>query len=257
MVMSGAMTLAQKRKAGKPMKRSKILLIDNDAKLSVSVTEYFHSVEYDVTCFADAAPALEHTQQRGLPHIALINMSLPSADGFDLARQLKSIADVPIIFLAMPSDKDAIVEGLKRFADDFIVKPFDMRELEARVEVVLARMPSFDYASEPIIHVDDNLSVDLAHNRIIVGGKAIGLTPTEAVMLHLLMRNANRVVENRTLIARVWPTEEVFEDTLRVHMHRLRRKIEADSHHPHYIRTERGVGYRFTQRPPLMGEDSD
>ena len=75
-------------------------------------------------------------------------------------------------------------------------------------------------------------------------------------MLHVLLRNATRVVENRMLIARVWPSEEVYEDTLRVHMHRLRRKLEADSHHPHYIRTERGVGYRFTQRPPELRGDN-
>ena len=83
-----------------------------------------------------------------------------------------------------------------------------------------------------------------------INGKAYGLTPTESILLHVLLRNASRVVENRMLIARVWPSEEVYEDTLRVHMHRLRRKLEADSHHPHYIRTERGVGYMFTARPP-------
>ena len=76
------------------------------------------------------------------------------------------------------------------------------------------------------------------------------------ILLHVLLRNAGRVVENRMLIARVWPSEDVFEDTLRVHMHRLRRKLESDSHHPHYVRTERGVGYMFTIRPPELFEDA-
>ncbi|MEL6525697.1 MAG: response regulator transcription factor [Chloroflexota bacterium] len=148
------------------------------------------------------------------------------------------------------------MQGLKKYAEDFIVKPFELRELEARVEVVLSRMPSLDYASEPIVHVDDSLDIDFAHNRIVVNGKSVGLTPTESILLHVLLRNAGRVVENRMLIARVWPSEDVFEDTLRVHMHRLRRKLEADSHHPHYIRTERGVGYMFTIRPPELFEDA-
>ncbi len=239
------------------MKKSKIFLIDNDAELSASVREHLHSAGYEVNSFADGPPAIDHAQQLGLPHVALVNLSLPSSDGFELAGQLKSIADVPIIFVTAAADKDDIVDGLKRYAEDFIVKPFDMRELETRVQMVLARMPSFDYAGEPMIHVDDNLSIDFAHNRIVVGGEAIGLTPTEAIMLHVLLRNATRVVENRMLIARVWPAEDVYEDTLRVHMHRLRRKIESDSHHPYYIRTERGVGYRFTQRPSEMGGDSD
>jgi DNA-binding response OmpR family regulator len=160
------------------------------------------------------------------------------------------MADVPIIFITATSDTDTVVQGLKKYAEDFIVKPFELRELEARVQVVLARMPSLDYASEPIIRIDDNLSIDFAHNRIVVNGKGYGLTPTESILLHVLLRNASRVVENRMLIARVWPSEEVYEDTLRVHMHRLRRKLEADSHHPHYIRTERGIGYMFTVRPP-------
>jgi DNA-binding response OmpR family regulator len=111
-------------------------------------------------------------------------------------------------------------------------------------------MPSLDYASEPIIRIDDHLNIDFAHNRIVLNGSSITLTPTESILLHVLLRNAGRVVENRMLIARVWPSEEVFEDTLRVHMHRLRRKLEQDSHHPHYIRTERGIGYVFTVRPP-------
>jgi DNA-binding response OmpR family regulator len=160
------------------------------------------------------------------------------------------MADVPIIFVTSSSDTETIVQGLRKYAEDFIVKPFELRELEARVQVVLSRMPSLDYASEPIVEVDDTLSIDFAHNRITVAGKTHGLTPTESILLHVLLRNAGRVVENRMLIARVWPSEEVFEDTLRVHMHRLRRKLEADSHHPHYIRTERGVGYMFTVRPP-------
>jgi DNA-binding response OmpR family regulator len=170
--------------------------------------------------------------------------------GFELSNRLKSMADVPLIFITATSDTDTVVQGLKKYAEDFIVKPFELRELEARVQVVLARMPSLDYASEPIIRIDDNLSIDFAHNRIVVNSKAYGLTPTESILLHVLLRNAGRVVENRMLIARVWPSEEVYEDTLRVHMHRLRRKLEADSHHPHYIRTERGIGYMFTIRPP-------
>ena len=239
------------------MKRSKILLIDSEAGNIASVEEHLNSAGYEVASFADGPEAIEHVQQQGLPHIALVSLSLPSMHGFELASTLRSMADVPIVFMTTSGDKDIIVEGLKKYAEDFIVKPFDLRELEARIQVVLARMPSFDYASEPILHIDDHLSIDFAHNRIVVDGRVIGLTPTESILLHVLLRNATRVVENRMLIARVWPSEDVFEDTLRVHMHRLRRKLESDSHHPHYIRTERGVGYRFTQRPPEMFENPD
>lgn len=231
------------------MGKTKILLIEDDASINKLISDYMTMHGFEVTAFTDGPEALEHVQMRGLPHIALIDLTLPTAHGFEVSSRLKAMADVPIIFITATSDTDTIVTGLKKYAEDFIVKPFELRELEARIQVVLARMPSLDYASEPIIRVDEHLSIDFAHNRITLSGKAYLLTPTESILLHVLLRNAGRVVENRLLIARVWPSDEVYEDTLRVHMHRLRRKLEADSHHPHYIRTERGVGYMFTVRP--------
>jgi DNA-binding response OmpR family regulator len=232
------------------MGKTKILLIEDDPHINKLIMDYMNSHGFEVTAVTDGPEALELVRTRGLPHLALVDLTLPSMHGFEVSNKLKSMADVPIIFVTASSDTETVVQGLKKYAEDFIVKPFELRELEARVQVVLARMPSLDYASEPIIRIDDNLSIDFAHNRIVVNGKAYGLTPTESILLHVLLRNAGRVVENRMLIARVWPSEEVYEDTLRVHMHRLRRKLEADSHHPHYIRTERGVGYMFTVRPP-------
>jgi DNA-binding response OmpR family regulator len=236
------------------MNKSRVLIVEDDQSISKLMTDYLTKHGYEVTAFPDGPEAIEHIKTRGLPHIALIDLALPTMHGFELSNKLKSMADVPIIFVTSSSDTETIVQGLKKYAEDFIVKPFELRELEARIQVVLARMPSLDYASEPIIRIDEFLSIDFAHNRIILGGKSMGLTPTESILLHVLLRNAGRVVENRMLIARVWPSEDVYEDTLRVHMHRLRRKLESDSHHPHYIRTERGVGYMFTVRPPDTDE---
>ncbi len=236
------------------LNKSRVLIVEDDQSISKLMTDYLTKHGYEVTAFPDGPEAIEHIKTRGLPHIALIDLALPTMHGFELSNKLKSMADVPIIFVTSSSDTETIVQGLKKYAEDFIVKPFELRELEARIQVVLARMPSLDYASEPIIRIDEFLSIDFAHNRIVLGGKSMGLTPTESILLHVLLRNAGRVVENRMLIARVWPSEDVYEDTLRVHMHRLRRKLEADSHHPHYIRTERGVGYMFTVRPPDTDE---
>lgn len=239
------------------MKKSKVLLIEDEEVVSKLIVDFLGKNGYEVTPFFDGPEALEHVRQRGLPHIALLDLNLPSMHGFEIASKLKAMADVPIIFVTSSGETDIIVQGLKKYAEDFIVKPFELRELEARVEVVLSRMPSLDYASEPIVKVDEHLEIDFAHNRIVIEGKSTGLTPTESILLHVLLRNAGRVVENRMLIARVWPSEDVYEDTLRVHMHRLRRKLESDSHHPHYIRTERGVGYMFTIRPPEMFSEED
>jgi len=207
------------------MGKTKILLVEDDPNINKLIHDYMNAHNFEVFAFSDGPEALDHVTIRGLPHIALVDLSLPTMHGFELSNRLKSMADVPIIFITATNDTDTVVQGLKKYAEDFIVKPFELRELEARIQVVLARMPSLDYASEPIIRIDDSLSIDFAHNRIVVAGKSYTLTPTESILLHVLLRRAGQVVENRTLTARVWPTEEVYEDTLRVHMHRLRRKL--------------------------------
>ncbi|MDX2161153.1 MAG: response regulator transcription factor [bacterium] len=232
------------------MGKTKILLVEDDPNINKLIHDYMTARSFDVYAFSDGPEALDHITMRGLPHIALLDLTLPTMHGFEISSRIKAMADVPIIFITATNDTDTVVQGLKKYAEDFIVKPFELRELEARIRVVLARMPSLDYASEPIIHIDDHLSIDFAHNRVVIGGKSFTLTPTESILLHVLLRRAGQVVENRTLIVRAWAgKDDIYEDTLRVHMHRLRRKLESDSHHPHYIRTERGVGYMFTVRP--------
>ena len=233
------------------MRKSKVLVVEDDEKIRKLMTDHLTRSGFEVIPMEDGPTALEYVRTEGLPHIALVDLMLPNnMHGFEFSSRLKAMADVPIIFVTAVRDTETVVQGLKKYAEDFVVKPFDARELEARIRVVLARMPSLDYANEPVVEIDQHLQIDFAHNRVVLDNKSISLTPTESILLHVLLRNAGRVVENRMLIARVWPDEDVFEDTLRVHMHRLRRKLEADSHHPHYIRTERGVGYMFTVKPP-------
>lgn len=237
------------------MKRSTVLVIEADAALCRSITEFLESHGYQVSAYSDAPAALDYLQGQILPNIVLLGMNLPSMSGFAAAKHVKMAADLPIIFLMSRADRQYLVEGLKKYAEDFVIKPVNFHELESRIQIVLERLPMLDYGEEPVIRVDSQLSIDLAQNRAFIDGRAVRLTPTEAVLLHVLLRHAPRVVRNHALLARVWPTEEVYEDTLRVHMHRLRRKLEADSHHPRYIRTERGVGYRFTIRPTNWPDD--
>ncbi len=240
------------------MKRHTILIVESDSNVSGSLAGFLDSSSYEVATVADAQSALAYVRRSGLPSIALIASQPPAMSGFALASDLKAKADLPVIFLLSADDVDGAAEGLKKYADDFLVKPLDLRELQLRLQLVLSRVPVIDYDGEPVIIVDKNLSIDFAHNRIEVAGNVLGLTPTESILLYVLLRHAPRVVNNRALLSRVWSADYANEDTLRVHMHRLRRKLEFDSHHPHYIRTERGVGYRFTQRPPRDGaEDSN
>ena len=255
--MLGYILGSETLKAHVNMKRYTVLIIEADPPTSQTVADFLDTPIYDVILADDVLPAMEYVRNKGLPHIALIGLELPSTSGFELADRLKARADVPIIFMIPGDNKAVIIEQLKKYADDFVVKPFELRELETRMQMVLARMPTIDYGTEPVLRIDEYLRIDFAHNRLLVAGTTVALTPKESALLHILVRNAPRVVQTHTLLSRVWSGEDVFEDTLRVHMHRLRRKFEHDSRHPHYIRTERGVGYHFFNRPPDLSEDPD
>lgn len=228
----------------------KLLLVDDDKDLLDLLQAEFEAEGYEVAAFQDGLQVLKHVRKSGLPHLALIDLKLPSMHGFELAEKLKALGDVPIIFLTSINEPDTIVHGLRRYADDYVTKPFQIRELQARVQRVLSRIPDFSYAQAPTIEIDDRVQVDFGNSRLLINGRVVTLTPTEANLLHILVRNAGRVVTSNTLLARVWPRAEVYEDTLRVHLHRLRRKIEPDFRRPTYIFTERGTGYRFRSLEP-------
>jgi len=235
----------------------RLAIVEDDRDLVQALKTAFELEGYSVSVFFDALPFLRHVRDYGLPHLAVIDLGLPSMHGFDLSKKLKALGDVPIIFISNQDEIDTVIRGLTSFADDYVVKPFDLRELVARTYRVLSRIHDYGYTQSPIIRVDDWLSIDFGNSRLLAGGRATLLTPTEAELLHILIRNSGHIVPSDTLIARVWPLEQIFEDTLRVHMHRLRRKLERDYRHPHYIQTERGVGYRFVMAESERTERKD
>ena len=239
------------------MKKYFVIIVEADAILSKSIADFLEAHTYRVTTFQDVDEAIEYLYWRGSPNVILLGMNLPAISGFEAANRFKLLADVPIIFLLERADQQNLVEGLKRFAEDFVTAPIDLHELETRIQIVLGRLPILDLGDEEVIRIDALLSIDFARKRAFVAGRMVRLTPTEAILLYNLIRNAPRVVQSDSLIPRVWPGEAVFEDNLRVHIHRLRRKLEADSHHPRYIRTVRGVGYRFSVRPVDWQDEED
>jgi DNA-binding response OmpR family regulator len=154
-------------------------------------------------------------------------------------------SDLPIIILTAVDEEETAIQAIELFAEDYVTKPFSPRELVARVRRVLRRIGDFAYSLEPLTQVDERLAVDFVGQRALVDGRSVDLSPTEAKILYLLMRSAGRTVSSGYLLRRVWPLEEVFEDALRVNVHRLRKKIGASPAGLPYIITERGVGYGF------------
>lgn len=223
----------------------RILLVDDDASLMFAVATKLRLAGYEVFSAGNGHEALQFIDRFGLPHLAIVDIKMPVMDGLTFCRHVLQYSDLPIILLTAVADEEVIVEAIRHYAEDYLTKPFSLRELEVRVGRVLRRIGDFSYAQGPTIAVDELLSLDFAHQRVLRNQTPIQLTDTESKILYLLFRNANRPVTRDYLVRRLWPHEEVYEDSLRVHIYNLRQKLEPDPRHPVYVVTERGIGYRF------------
>lgn len=228
-------------------RNQRILVVDDDDFIRSMVCDKLEYEGYEIWTAIDGQHALEIIDRRGLPHLAIVDIHMPGMDGFKFCEIVHQYADLPVIFLTAVDDEETIIRGIKYFAEDYVTKPFSPRQLAARVERVLRRIGDFTYTLAPKVKIDACLEIDLAHQEAVVHGELVKLTPIENKILHILLSNAPRAVATRFLLERIWPQEDVLEDVLRVHVHRLRDKLEKNPGDRQYILTERGLGYRFSK----------
>jgi two-component system KDP operon response regulator KdpE len=225
----------------------RILVVDDEPDVVESVrlvvTLQWREVEVLGAATGEAALSLV---EREHPDIVLLDVGLPDIDGFEVLRQVRAFSDVPVLMLTARDDPLDKVKGLELGADDYVTKPFNHLELLARVRAVLRRLDMPAPSSRAPSFRAGELEVDFARQEARLGGEPLELTPTEYKLLYHLVRNAGHVLMHGTLLAKVWGREYVDEvDYLRVYVRRLRAKLGDDPEHPRYIRTERGLGYRF------------
>ncbi len=223
----------------------RILIVDDDPELLQLVARKLDSVGFEVLSAESAEGALDLISRQGLPHLAVVDLNMPGMNGLEFCETIQQVVDLPVIMITAVSETETRLKAIALYAEDYIIKPFVLDELVVRIQRVLRRINDFQYVSGPLIEVDAQLAINFMQKQIVVAGKPIDLTPTETKMLYILWRNANRVVTTEFLLSRVWPTQEVYEDTLRVHIHRLRHKLQGQTKRESYIVTERGQGYRF------------
>jgi two-component system response regulator RegX3 len=183
------------------------------------------------------------------PDLVLLDVMLPSVSGIDVCRELRKRSTVPIIMVTAKTSEIDTVVGLEVGADDYVTKPYRLRELVARMRAVMRRRPALDELEESLdtIVVDD-LAVDTESHEVRLRGDIIGLPLKEFELLTLLVENAGRVLTRATLIDRVWGSDYVGDTkTLDVHVKRLRSKIEDDPSAPQRIVTIRGLGYKYAR----------
>jgi two-component system KDP operon response regulator KdpE len=225
----------------------RILVVDDapDVVESVRLGFMLQWRDVEVLGAADADEALDAVEQER-PDVVLLDVGLPGRDGFGVLGEIRAFSDVPVLMLTARDDAMDKVKGLELGADDYVTKPFNHLELMARVRAVLRRhaMPP-PTSRAPSFRAHD-LEVDFAAQEARLRGERLDLTPTEYKLLYHLVRNAGHVLQHGTLLAKVWGREYVDEvDYLRVYVRRLRDKLGDDPDRPRYIRTERGLGYRF------------
>jgi DNA-binding response OmpR family regulator len=229
--------------------RQRILVVDDDPAIVSMVAQKLDRAGYEVLTATTGQHALDVISRSGLPHLAVVDIRMPVMDGISFCRAVQTFSDLPIIMLTAVDEEETVIAAIEQFAEDYVVKPFSPSELVARIGRVLRRIGDFWYTLSPVIDVDEFLAVDFPHQTATVGPREVSLSPAESKLLYILMRNADRVVSTGFLLRRLWPREEVFEDALRVQVHRLRAKLEPDPRHLRYIITERGQGYRFGCKP--------
>ena len=224
----------------------RILLVEDEPALAESVRYALDDEGYDVIV-ADNGPAGLESARALKPDLVLLDLMLPGMSGLDVCRQMRVSSDVPIIVLTAKDSEADKVSGLELGADDYVTKPFSMRELTARIRAHLRRSSRSGVLAETNeVLRGGSVEMDIDAHEVRVGGEVVGLRPKEFDLLESLMRRKNRLSARHTLIDEVWgPSYFGDTKTLDVHMKRLRHKLEPDPSKPVFLVTVRGLGYKF------------
>jgi two-component system KDP operon response regulator KdpE len=220
------------------------LVIDDDRQLLRALQIALTAHGYDVMAARDGRAGLA-AAERTPPDLAIIDLGLPDLDGVHVVEALRGWSTLPIIVLSARLSEQAKVNALDAGADDYVTKPFGVGELLARIRAALRRTSAAEHV--PVV-TTEAFTVDLTARRARdAAGADVRLTPTEWHVLEILVRNPDRLITHQQLLHEVWgPRYETETNYLRVHMANLRRKLEPQPSRPRYLRTEPGLGYRFT-----------
>jgi two-component system response regulator RegX3 len=223
----------------------RILIVEDEESLADSVRYNLEREGYAVAVARDGQAAMERFHS-STPALVILDLMLPEMSGLDVCRAIRSESDVPIIIVTAKDSEADKVTGLELGADDYVTKPFSVRELVSRVRANLRRT-----AMRAVATVDDTVNggaveMDVARHEVRVQGEAVAFPPKEFELLETFLRRKGRLLTRDFLIEEVWGPD-YFGDTktLDVHVKRLRRKIEQDPHRPAHLLTVRGLGYKF------------
>ena len=229
---------------------ARILLVDDEQSIQTLLSYPLRKEGYHVTSALDGNEALQRFDE-GRFDLVVLDLMLPRRDGVEVCRELRQRSQVPIIMLTAKGSESDKVAGLEVGADDYITKPFSMREFRSRVKAALRRSrmvaPLVDQGEEGPI-VQGELTIDFDRRQVTLAGDEVRVTYVEFEILGALARSPGRVLTRETLLEHVWGDSEYRDPrTVDVHIRHLREKLEPDPKEPEFLFTVRGVGYRFVE----------
>jgi two-component system response regulator RegX3 len=224
---------------------STILVVEDEEALADSIRYNLEREGFGVIVSSDGRRALERFRS-DRPSLVILDLMLPEMSGLDVCRLIRQESDAPIIIVTAKDSEADKVTGLELGADDYVTKPFSVRELISRVRALLRRSRMSAAGGQQEILTGGRVEMDVASHEVRVDGKLIDLTPKEFELLETLLRSKGRLLTRDTLIEQVWG-RDYFGDTktLDVHIKRIRQKIEPDPHNPQHLTTVRGLGYKL------------
>ena len=224
----------------------KVLVVDDDHQIREALRRGLKARGYEVLGAANGETALD-ILSGALVDVVVLDLGLPGIDGHDVIRRLRSFSDVPVVVLSVRESQSEKVTALDAGADDYVVKPFGMDELLARMRAALRRARPEE--ARPKLRFSE-LELDLGRHLVRLGGQPVHLTPTEYRLLEALATNAGKLLTHSWLLRRVWgPAYDRESHYVRVYVQQLRQKLRDDPGRPRYIITEPGLGYRWKPEP--------
>jgi len=228
---------------------NRVLIIDDDTKLRKLLHEYLEENGYEVLSLEDGTEALT-TIEKASPDIVILDVMMPGIGGLDLLKEINRKYALPIIMLTAKGEETDRIIGLELGADDYIPKPFNPRELLARMRAVMRRVPAEGEetaeAENPRVIKAGGLTLDRAKQTVLIGNKELDLSSTEHKILEVLMKNPNSVMSRDEIMSIARGRDFMaFDRSIDVHISKLRAKLEADPRYPKLIKTVWGAGYMF------------
>ncbi|MFF2092217.1 response regulator transcription factor [Paenibacillus sp. NPDC058174] len=218
------------------------LIVDDEDVLSQSTCEYFNLFGVKTAWVADSTACLNFFQENSA-EVILLDINLGNSSGFDLCKRLRETISVPILFISARTSDDDMLLALNIGGDDYIKKPYSLSVLLAKVKAVLKRYQAQDVKSV----ISGGIKIDYELRRVFVQGQEITLKSMEYKLLTYLVENKNRIVSKDEIFRKVWEDYIAGDNTLNVHIRRLREKIEQNPNEPRYIKTVWGTGYVFEE----------